>query len=75
VACVFRNPIHANGGCIFADPSETIPIIPFDPTTGGGGSPLPGEGGVAEHIRRIQLDDERVLMAVIKKFLEMQRDA
>ena len=48
-------------------------LVPFDPTTGGGGSPLPGEGR-AGHLERIRRDDDLVLMAVIKKFLEMQID-
>jgi len=54
---------------------RTDGIVPFDPVTGGGGgSPLPGEDTARQRLRKIQLDDERVLMAVIKKFLEMRRD-
>lgn len=31
--CVFSDPIHSNGGCIFANPS----VIIVTPTPGGGG--------------------------------------
>ncbi len=38
--CVFDNPIHAGGGCIFADPSEfLVPVIPapdLEPSRGSG---------------------------------------
>jgi hypothetical protein len=35
---VFDDPIHANGGCIFADPTGIIrePYTPFPPSEGGG---------------------------------------
>lgn len=72
--CVFADPVHAGGGCIFADPTETIPAVPFDPTTAGsGGYTLPGEDQAALY-ERLHADDERVLMAVIKTFLEMRKN-
>jgi len=49
-----------------------VPPTPFDPIVGGGQS-LPGERG-NEHVEHIRRDDDRVLMAVIKKFMEMQND-
>lgn len=32
--CVFDNPVHANGGCIFADPN--VPLVPDLALPGGG---------------------------------------
>ena len=51
----------------------TPPVTPFDPI--GGGYNLPSDEDLDALRRRQVLDDERVIMAVIKKFLEMQRDA
>jgi len=48
VDCVFDNPIHAGGGCIFADPSVFLAIIPPAPDQG-----LPTRGsGQTTGIRR-----------------------
>jgi hypothetical protein len=56
-------------------PPTVDEVIPFDPTNvGSGGSPLSDVDQVAA-LKRIWADDERVLMQVIKRFLEMQRDA
>lgn len=60
MACVFDDPRHANGGCVFADPAEILV-----PARRGGGH---GE----DHIRNmLELDDEHVIVAVIRKFLEV----
>lgn len=48
---------------------------PFDPTNlGSGGYTLPSDEALEADRMRLVLDDERVIMDVIKKFLEMQRD-
>jgi hypothetical protein len=37
--CVFDDPIHANGGCIFADPTKFLAVVPspdLEPSRGSG---------------------------------------
>jgi len=82
--CVFDNPIHANGGCIFADPSLILDIVsvPTGPP-GRGTGPTTGirPESYTEHRedllreargKRILQDDEdivAVVMAMLKNGL------
>ena len=79
--CVFDNPVYANGGCIFADPSEfLVPIIP--PTgleSGRGSGPTHGirkegykqhrESALLETRRRKILQEDNDIIALIISML------
>lgn len=82
--CVFDSPIHPNGGCIFADPSAPIAIIPRVPDRPGRGSgPTTGirpesfkehrEDALREtRLKRILAEDEDIvalIMAMLKNGL------
>ena len=57
MSCVFDNPIHANGGCIFADPSEIEVVV------GGGGG-----GSAGRDVRSKILQDDEDILAVIMAY-------
>lgn len=63
---IFFTPTRPEG-CIFADVTK---LTPFD-AAGGGGYTLPGG---AVDIEALLLDDDRVILAVIRRFLEMVND-
>jgi hypothetical protein len=60
--CVFENPRHDNGGCIFADPS--VITVPSGGSAGGGFGP--GAFGVQLDIGK---EDDEIIMMCIKEFL------
>lgn len=74
--CVLDNPVHANGGCIFADP-ESFLIIQ-QPGGGGTGighgpgalpSPKPSIGDEPLYLAQALQEDEELIL-ILKTFVE-----
>ena len=62
--CILASPIHVNGGCIFADPNEIVVDIGLrSPSAGGWNEENDGF--------KWQVEDDKIMVAVIKKFLEL----
>ena len=67
--CVFDNPEHSNGGCIFADPSQ--PLVDIAPEVGGGGKRKRRYERPDNYTIALREDEE--IIAALQVFLSRRR--
>lgn len=70
--CVFDNPIHENGGCIFADPNEFLVIEDGIAIGGGTKRSRRHVPGVTSN-RSIAFREDEELLAMLEAYFNTKR--